>query len=221
MGSEDLFHRRKAKRAHELARKVASRESYEKALLVCEGEKTEPYYLNNLKDHLKLSSTNIVVTGDCDSDPLTIVKYAIANYTAEKTKGDPFDKVFCIFDKDSHANYDEAIQLIGSQRPKDTYFAINSVPCFEFWLLLHFTYTTRPYSASKGKSCCETLITELHAYIPDYEKGSKTIFNDLFAQLPKAKVFSARALATAQASDTDNPSTKVHELVEYLENINQ
>jgi len=220
MGSDDIFHRRKAKRAHELARKVASRESYEKALLVCEGEKTEPYYFNDLKNHLKLNSTNIIVTGDCDSDPLSIVKYAIQNYAAENAKGDPFDKVFCIFDKDSHANYDNAIQLIGSQKPKDTYFAINSVPCFEYWLLLHFTYTTKPYTATKGKSCCETLIAELQTFISGYNKGSKTIFNDLFAQLPQAKAFSARALAAAQVAGTDNPGTKVHELVEYLENIN-
>jgi len=28
---------------------------------------------------------------------------------------------------------------------------ILSVPCFEFWLLLHFTYTTRPFDAPAGE----------------------------------------------------------------------
>lgn len=34
-------------------------------------------------------------------------------------------------------------------------FAIPSVPCFEFWLLLHFAYTTRPFDAPAGDSVPE------------------------------------------------------------------
>ena len=44
MGSEDLFHKRKAKAADSLKRRKAKRSSYDKVLIVCEGEKTEPNY---------------------------------------------------------------------------------------------------------------------------------------------------------------------------------
>ena len=44
MGSEDLFHKRKAKSAEQLERRKAKRSPYEKVLIVCEGEKTEPNY---------------------------------------------------------------------------------------------------------------------------------------------------------------------------------
>jgi len=51
MGSDDLFHKRKAKNAQQLARRKARRAPYAKVLIVCEGEKTEPLYLNDLKDY--------------------------------------------------------------------------------------------------------------------------------------------------------------------------
>jgi hypothetical protein len=59
MGTDNLFHKRKARRASELTRRKTRRESYAKVLIVCEGEKTEPLYFNDLKDHYGLNSANI------------------------------------------------------------------------------------------------------------------------------------------------------------------
>jgi hypothetical protein len=44
MGSDNLFHKRKARQIESLRRKKARRASYETVLIVCEGEKTEPNY---------------------------------------------------------------------------------------------------------------------------------------------------------------------------------
>ena len=219
MGSNDLFHKRKAKQARDLARKKARRASYAKVLIVCEGEKTEPNYFNELKDHLSLNSANIEITGDCGSSPISIVDHAIQCYKAEKTCGDTYDKVFCVFDKDSHETYHNALQKIEDTKPKDTFCAITSVPCFEYWLLLHFIYTTAQYQRAGNRSACDLLIRELHNYLPGYQKGDGSTFEQLVDQLQQAKIFAARALNDAGANQDDNPSTKVHELVNYLENI--
>ncbi len=96
MGSDKFFHRRKAKQARELARKKAKRERYAKVLIVCEGEKTEPNYFNELKDHLVINSANVVITGSCGSSPISVVEHALHQYRLEKDAGDPFDKVFCV-----------------------------------------------------------------------------------------------------------------------------
>ncbi len=72
MGSDNLFHRRKAKRVDQLARRKVRREPYAKVLIVCEGEKTEPR---------------------------SIFDYAKGRYLIEKRADDPFDKVYCVFDK--------------------------------------------------------------------------------------------------------------------------
>lgn len=219
MGTDDLFHKRQAKSAGQLARRGAKRDPYAKVLIVCEGEKTEPYYFFGLKDHYALNSANVAITGECGSDPVSIIKYAKQRYRMEKDAGDAFDRVYCVFDKDTHPNYDQAMDAFRSATPKDTYFAINSVPSFEYWLLLHFIYTSKPYVAQHNNSAGNQVLTDLKNYIPDYTKGRKDIFEALIDQLDFAINNASRALQTAVANDTDNPSTRVHELVVFLRNI--
>jgi len=217
--TDNLFHRRRAKQAKDLARKKAKRSRYAKVLIVTEGEKTEPNYFNELKDHLELNSANIRISGDCGSGPISVVKYAMQQYRSERDTGDPFDKVFCVFDRDAHASYQQALDKLEAARPKETFFATNSVPCFEYWLLLHFGYTTAQFQAVGASSACDRLIEELRKYMPAYQKNDASVFDQLISQLPQAKIFAARALKEAQDNQDDNPSTKVHELIEYLENI--
>lgn len=219
MGTDNLFHKRKARSARQLSRRNAQRKPYAKVLIVCEGEKTEPHYFYGLKDHYALNSANVEICGDCGSDPVGIVKYGQQRYHEERDAGDAFDKVYCVFDKDSHANYQQAMDLIHRAVPKDTFMAVNSIPCFEYWLLLHFNYTTQPFSGQPGKSACAQLIDALKNFMPDYAKGERDIFARLVDQLPFAIDNAERALRAAAANDTDNPSTRVHELVRFLQHI--
>ncbi len=217
MGTDNLFHKRKARTARQLSRRKARRAPYAKVLIVCEGEKTEPHYFSGLKDHYELNSANVEICGDCGSDPVGIVNYGKQRYREERDVGDAFDKVYCVFDKDAHTNYQRAIDLIRGATPKDTFVAINSVPCFEYWLLLHFDYTTQPFSGQLGKSACAQVIDALKNFIPDYAKGDGDIFPRLVDQLPFAIDNAERALRAATANDTDNPTTRVHELVRFLQ----
>ena len=219
MGSENLFHKRKAKNAKSLQRKGARRAAYKKILIICEGEKTEPNYFEGAREYYELNTVNVEVRGDCGSDPMSIVSFAKQRYREEKDAGDPFDQIYCVFDKDGHATYARAIDALTSATPKDTYFTINSVPSFEYWLLLHFVYSTRPYTALPGNSSGNQVLTELKNYIPDYEKGRRTIFAELIEQLEQAKNYAKRALQESERNQTDNPSTRVHELVEALQEL--
>ncbi|WP_260291414.1 RloB family protein [Sedimenticola hydrogenitrophicus] len=219
MGTDDLFHKRKAKSAARLKRREINRAPYAKVLIVCEGEKTEPNYFNGLRDHYGLNTANVEVCGECGSDPMGIIRHARQRYREEKDAGDTFDGVYCVFDKDTHAHYDQAVDTVRRMTPKDTYFAITSVPCFEYWLLLHFIYTTRPYTALPGNSAGNQVLAELKGYMPGYEKGAGTVFSSLVGQLEFAKGNAARALRAAEDNGMDNPSTRVHLLVDFLQNI--
>lgn len=221
MGTDNLHHKRKAKSARALARNKAKRQPYAKVLIVCEGEKTEPSYFNDLKDYYSLNSANVEICGDCGSDPMSVLVYAKQRYRQEKDAGDAFDKVYCVFDKDSHVNYAQALAAISSAAPKGIFEAITSVPCFEYWLLLHFFPTTRPYAQLPGASPADQLIDELRRYLPGYTKGQKGLFARLIDQLAGAKVNAERALQIAERSQTDNPSTRVHQLVTFLQQIKE
>lgn len=219
MGTDNLHHKRKSKNSGQLARRAARRETYAKVLIVCEGEKTEPNYFLGLKDHYALNSANVEITGNCGSDPVSIINHGKQRYREVKNAGDPFDKVYCVFDKDAHPNYKQAMDDISNATPKNIFIAINSVPCFEYWLLLHFVYSTKPYAALHNNSACNQVLTDLKVYIPDYAKGRRDIFAELINQLDFACHNANRALQVATANDTDNPSTHVHELVAFLQDI--
>ncbi|VAW90082.1 hypothetical protein MNBD_GAMMA18-2000 [hydrothermal vent metagenome] len=170
-------------------------------LIVCEGEKTEPHYFQELCDHYRLNSTNIEISGDCGSAPINVVERAKELYQVEKRNGIPFDRVYCVFDRDMHSTYRSALQAVKSATPKAIFFAINSVPCFEYWLLLHFVDTTKPFYGTKGsKSAGSQVLDELKRYIADYAKGDRGYFEKLIDDpLSRAIGRSKRALTSAKA----------------------
>jgi hypothetical protein len=169
-----------------------------------------------LKKAFRLSNANIKVCGR-GSDPLSVVDFAIETYRKEPE----FDRVYCVFDRDRHTTYPAALDKIRHTRlsKRSRIFAIPSVPCFEFWLLLHFTYTTRPFDAPPGNSICSRVIEELMNYLPVYQKGDQDIFNEIQDMLDNAISNARRVEQFHQTSGTDNPSTLVHSLVEYLRDL--
>ncbi|MBR9690545.1 RloB domain-containing protein [Candidatus Woesearchaeota archaeon] len=219
MGSDDLFHKRKARRAQDLARRKARRASYDRVLIVCEGAKTEPNYLRNLIDSLELNTANVEVDGDSSSSPISVVEHSKKRYSEDKRTGDSFDRVFCVFDKDTHASYKQALSVVLAAKPKKVFEAVTSVPCFEYWLLLHYKYTTKPFVVSGSKSSCENLIDELKKYFPSYSKGNNDIYKEIEGQTAQAIAWSKQALKEANKIERDNPSTLMHELVEYLQHL--
>lgn len=217
MGTNNLFRKRRGKGPRDLRRHKPYRKPYAKVLVVCEGENTEPHYFNGLINHYGLSSAAVKVCGgECGSDPFSIFRHAQKRYRDERGSGDPFDRVYCVFDKDAHGTYKKALDSIKRARPKDKFFATNSVPCFEYWLLLHFQFTTKPYEALPGNSACNQVLTVLKTHMPRYSKGDSDSFLVLEEKLDAALKNANRALRDARNQKTDNPTTRVHELVEYL-----
>lgn len=216
MGTDNLFHKRKERKAWLLRRRRAMRDPYDVILIVCEGEKTEPNYFTELKNALRLSNANVRVCGR-GSDPLSVVNFAIENFRREPE----FDRIYCVFDRDRHTTYHAALDRIRRARlgKGARIFAIPSVPCFEFWLLLHFIYTTRPFDAPIGNSICSMVIEELKRFLPAYQKGDRDIFDNIQDKLDNAITNAHKVEQFHQISGTDNPSTLVHSLVEYLRNL--
>ncbi|OGQ97433.1 MAG: hypothetical protein A2521_08590 [Deltaproteobacteria bacterium RIFOXYD12_FULL_57_12] len=219
MGSDNLFHRRKAKKVAALCREAQKRAPYDLVLIVCEGGKTEPNYLQELRDAFKLSTANIRIVGDdCGSSPRNVIEYALAEYRKEKK----YNRVFCVFDRDRHPTYNEALERIRTARLSkgDSIRAITSVPCFEIWLLLHFGYTTKAFgSTGRSGSICDSVIKTLKRHIPGYDKGAIGLFPSLLGKLPDAITHAIRLEKHVTVSGSDNPSTKMHQLIEYLRDL--
>lgn len=219
--SDKLFHKRKAKGISDLGRRSAKKESYDKILIVTEGEKTEPNYFKEIIKLHKLSSANVIVDGSCGPSPKTVVNYAIElARKEEKEKGKvPFDKVYCVIDKDAHPCYREAHEIARDTKIKGELIIISSVPSFEFWLLLHFIMTTKSYQPQRNNSTGKQVLSELKKHMPDYSKGSVDVFSQLSDKLPDAIKNAKSVNSIAAEQQTDMPTTKVYQLVEKLINL--
>lgn len=219
MGTDNLFSRNKSKKIEDLQRKKESREPYDKVLIVCEGEKTEPYYLIALIDHLKLSQANIKIDPDSDSSPTSVVSYT--KDLIKESRSDPYNHAFCVIDRDRHADFDKAMNQIKGFKSKDTKLhAVVSYPCFEYWILLHFTYTRKIFGVSGDSPCDDLIKSDLKIYIPDYEKGDKNQMLPLIENgLERALAFAKKAYEESQRDETKHSTTKMHELVEYLKKL--
>ncbi|MBF0497333.1 MAG: RloB domain-containing protein [Deltaproteobacteria bacterium] len=209
---------------------IAKRAPYDMVLIVCEGEKTEPNYFKALIKHLKLNTANVTVADDTSgSSPINVVGTAIDLFDAAKKAKNPFDKVYCVMDRDQAPSYQKAINKLEGQQTKKVPVpikAITSVPCFEFWILLHYRYTTKDYYAGPGK-VCNKVIADLRKYIPNYEKGDKGTFEDEYLKdkleyaKDQAKKVSEdrKKLGIDEKLGTYNPYTEVHELVSHLQEL--
>ncbi|EAK5889122.1 RloB domain-containing protein [Campylobacter lari] len=157
MGTDDFHRTRKTKTRD----REAKRKENEIILIVCEGEKTEKNYLNQLKDFFELTNVSMNIISSKDSDPFKIV-----NFAEKKSKENAYDKIYCVFDKDKHSSFNKAKQKCD----QCNFEAIVSIPCFEFWVLLHFTYTTKPFGTTNSP-CDELINTCLKEYIKNYTKN--------------------------------------------------
>lgn len=209
MGSENLFHKRKARNNDAQQRRKAKRDSNKRYLIVCEGTKTEPNYLSDLITDLRIHAQVSVVPNDGTS-PKCIVAHALKLYGEDALCGDPYDTVYCVFDRDKHETFAAAVQrtkeLSAQGKPLT---AITSTPCFEVWLLLHFDYTSQPFHAAGKQSVGEQVVKQLKnkPEFISYGKGQKGIYAQLKNKLGDA-LKHAQRLRTENAQSNDNPKTQ-------------
>jgi len=207
--------RRRPRQPDQLKRKAPKREPYDRVLIVCEGEKTEPVYFEDLRNHYALSTANIAVTPATGSDPISVVRHAKKLQKDEKKQGEQFDRIYCVFDRDEHTNFDAACQ----QLQANNFESARSWPCFEYWLLLHFGYQRNPFTPSQGKTAAQNCGSSLKSQLPAYSKGMRGVFQELIPRMDSAKQNAAQALNDSQVTGEANPSTEVHLLVGYLQNL--
>jgi hypothetical protein len=121
-------------KAKDLRRKTAIRPERKTVVVFCEGEASEPDYINGLKRLPNIrgnTSINIEIATE-RGVPLTLVRLAI-----DRAADDEVDECWCVFDVEwpkNHPNLKAAIALAKNHGIR----VVVSNPCFELWLLLHF-----------------------------------------------------------------------------------
>ena len=210
---------RRAKSTRQQRRRAARFEPRARMLIVCEGTKTEKYYFENARQAYGVHRGQAVVevqAGD-GSNPKNIVETARKLKTRAEKEGNAFSSVYCAFDRDEHAHYQESIERAEKLKMR----TIKSVPCFEYWILLHFRNHTAPYARTGNRSPCQCCHHDLLAEWHGYTKSNKKIFSELEPRLEDAWQYAEQRLAAAQADGSDNPSTEIHLLLEAMKTLKE
>ncbi|OQX14873.1 MAG: hypothetical protein BWK73_08285 [Thiothrix lacustris] len=197
-------------------KKQAQQPTGKTVLIVCEGTKTELNYFKEIRKSYDLQAVHAVevTAGGAGSNAANILHDAKNRYNRSKDNGNAFDHVFCVFDRDDDKGANVSFQpTIDNINKLKDFEAIYSIPSFEFWLLLHFSYTRQCFANPKQ------LLTCLQKEYPTYQKNQQGLFQSLQENLDAALQNAARCEQEATQCGEPNPSTKVHELVNFLREL--
>ncbi len=180
--------------------------------LVCEGEKTEPNYFNGLLRSVGIRQPEAAFKAK-DNSPLGVAREAKAVYKDALKSKIPKSKiwVWAVFDRDGHPGVPEAVSML---RDSPVGFAFSNI-CFEYWILLHYERSTRPFAN------CEEVIDFIRKnHDPDYGKANDH-FERLNSQVPAAIAHGNWLLDSHWQFDERqvwelNPYTNVQQVVQKI-----
>lgn len=195
-------------------RRVNERKERPTILIGLEGKgESEKKYFQALNQKYRNHYNIRFATGN-ETDPIGIVKNvedSIRNMGLDTKNGDLF---FCVIDADYDSSKESVINK-AKHRAKDKGIkVIISNPCFELWLLLHFTKTTKLMNSIEVER-------ELKTYLSRYKKGQLD-FSKFESKIDEA-VKRAKEIKEycEQYRDGDGitglaPITFIYEIVELL-----
>lgn len=222
MGTDDFFNKRKGRK---IKRKENMRQMAPyRYLIVCEGEKTEPYYFIGIKKQIDkkfVDKVDIKIELDIEGtgkNTESLVNYAIKQRSlSEKLYGN----VWVVFDKDNFSDeqFENAIKQAEDNEIKTAW----SNESIELWFLLHFEYLDSALSRYQYFEKLNNHFKGNNINNGKYSKNMPDIYQILnqIGNVYKAIDRSKKLLKfhKEQGITRDclkNPCTKVYELVEQL-----
>lgn len=192
-----------SRRGRDQRRKLTPRT---RILIVCEGAKTEPNYFRRFPV-AEVFDVEVIGAGrNTDS----LVEYAMARRDQAETDGQPFNEIWCVFDRDSFTaqNFNRALQLARNEHIRTA----TSNEAFELWYLLHFNFCDAGITRDTYGERLSRVLGQ------PYAKNMPNIYELLIPKQPTA-IRNATNLLNRYSPwnpAQHNPSTNVHHLVERL-----
>lgn len=209
-----------------LERKTAAgvRPAYARAgdsfLIVTEGTVTEPVYFELLRESLQLSTVTVKVLAGKASDPRHVIQsaadevkalaYRVKRKKVAVTELEKFDHVWAVIDTDVSTRkgfWNDVIQKARDLKVK----LAKSTPCFEYWLLLHLTMTTRG-DIVNGDTAKRILSAQFGRNYSTNREITEQAFMSLLPNWPTAVKNAQQVRRYHESADTAspaNPSTDV------------
>ncbi len=187
-------------------------------LIQCEGQKTEPNYLDGLckacgiRHHL-----NVKVNPGKGQNAVVTVTAAIAEGNRKLLGEKIYDETWCVLDVEHAAHEAKLTEALALARAKNIRMFLSN-PSFEVWLIAHFQRLTRDFADGGAAEAYLNTLWQKH-FRSDYEKGDPDLYAKLADKVSDALKNAEWGLESfhGAASCRDaNASTEVYQLVDEL-----
>jgi hypothetical protein len=194
-------------------KKPGTRRLEKRLFIICEGmkDKSESAYFKSFIKSCKFKGDKVEVKV-IDTNKNTgkeLVKEA-----KNCKKEFPDDIAWVVYDKDGYTKHPETFDMAKNNNIKIAFSSIS----FEYWILIHYEYTSRPFEKS------ENIISYLNSnkYI-SYTKAStdiymktKSLMNTALANAKNIKDYQAKGNSVGTPVYNFNPYTNIDELIEEI-----
>ena len=197
-------------------KEAGTRKVEKKIYILCEGADKHSEYA-----YLGALIKDTPIKGDKVQIELAPTKYNTGRELVEEAskkidkKFKNIDEAWVVYDQDGYSLHKETFE---SAKEKGVKIAF-SATAFEFWILLHYEYTTKQFPKS------EDIIKELKdKNFIDYAKNSKDVYFLTKEKLPNAKQNSKKIRIEVEKYDGNkkiyerNPYTNLDLLIEEIQN---
>jgi hypothetical protein len=196
---------------HRIPANRESTRNRRRVLILCEDTKSSRFYFQRFPIDQERFTVETVGTG-MNTD--TLVEEAIRRKSAAENNREPYSEVWAVMDRDDFplANYQRAFELAKVHGIRLAW----SNEAFELWYLLHFNYCDTGISRSE-------YVKRLKSQL-DYDKSDPKIYHRVLG-FQDAAIRNAKRLERhwrdlgEKFPERQNPSTSVHKLVEFLNEL--
>ncbi|WNL27712.1 RloB family protein [Arcobacter cryaerophilus gv. pseudocryaerophilus] len=228
----------KSKKDFKRAKQI--KEQVKSVLIACEDKVSSPNYfkmiIQKLKEDKTITQDSLVIAQHEHVNPRGVLQDLLNHKKDDKTYKD-FEHRWIVIDRDiarvdggGHPKDDFLTALSEAKRKKVEVAYSND--CFEIWYLLHFGYRDTAISRDdiikevikklKDRNC--VTFSKLNKENIKTKEMTELIFNELLELQNKAIKYAKKLLenyADSHNPESDNPSTRVFELVEILNKNNE
>jgi RloB-like protein len=183
-----------------------------KRIAVVGDGQTEKIYFDKLKEIEGLR--NVSLKPDL---PKNVGSYKGVFDKAESLYAEGYDEVYCLIDMDKVLSDNTLAKYLTDKKKieKKRIIVFESNPCIEFWFLLHFVRTTKPFSN------CESVEKELQKYMPNYAKNQQYLVQSNIYKTLKPNLLNAfenaKWIEENQIKNEHNSSkSEVYKLIKIL-----
>jgi RloB-like protein len=183
-----------------------------KRIAVVGDGQTEKIYFDKLKEVEGLR--NVSLKPDL---PKSVGSYKGVFDKAESLYTEGYDEVYCLIDMDKVLSDNTLAKYLTDKKriEKKGIIVFESNPCIEFWFLLHFVRTTKPFAN------CESVEKELQKYMPNYAKNQQYLVQSNIYKTLKPNLLNAfgngKWIEENQIENNFNSSkSEVYKLIKIL-----